>query len=165
MGFVNYGKQLAQEQEQEQKRQEWEAQNTGLPYVSEGDKNFASKTMANVSRAEYEDYLTRFAPYEQKLIAQIDNGAAVDTMIGQANTAVDQGMAQGLADIQRTQAKYGTTSDATQQQAGQRSMALSGAATKAGLANTVRTHARDRDMQIMSGTNVGAMKGLAEADQ
>lgn len=133
---------------------------TGLPFVSSGDDHFASKTMANVSRAEWEDYKTRFEPYEAKLIAQIDNGAEVGAMIDQGNQAVDQGFSAGLSDIQRTNAKFGISQDAAESNTQNRSMALASGAAKAGLANTVRTHARDRDIQIMAGTNVGSMKGI-----
>ncbi len=140
----------------------WNAANTGLPYVNPDDSKFASKTMANVSRAEWEDYKTRFSPYEEKLIAQIDNGADVGAMISKGNDAISQSQSRGLADIQRTNAKYGTSQDAAETNANSRSMALSAGASKAGLSNAIRTHARDRDMQIMVGSNVGAMKGIAE---
>lgn len=146
---------------EEKARNAFEALNTGLPFVSTGDAHFASKTMANVSRAEWEDYQNRFEPYEAKLIAQIDNGANVEAMIQQGNQAVDSSFKSGLSEIQRSNAKFGVSQDATETGASARSMSLAAGSAKAGLANTVRTHAQDRDMQVMAGTNVGGMKGIA----
>ena len=124
---------------------------TQLPYVSSNDKNFASKTLANIYRAEWEDYKNRFMPYEQMLKGTIDNkqeAARLETMVrGNVNQSF------GLADAQFTErfGQYGTGPSAIQQQVQNKTSALSKAAATADAVNNLRDHLKDRDSAVLAG--------------
>lgn len=131
-----------------------------VPTYSRGDKEYASKTMAALTRAEWEDYKTRFQPYEKKL-KQLAIGGDVNTQIDTAKGLVDASFGQASAAMDQQLDKYGVSADQQTQQANNRSLSLSHASSLAGAENNVRLTNYDRQNELMAGSSVGGMKSIA----
>lgn len=122
-----------------------------LPYVNPKSDEFASRTMQAIYRAEWEDYMKRYAPYEDKLTGLVGNQDLQNQMLERANTNVDQ--AFGLADAayKNRMASYGTQQNGLEKQTYDRSMKLAQTAAKVGTRNSLRDQMRDTENQILAG--------------
>lgn len=122
-----------------------------LPYVSHKDKQFAGKTMANIYRAEWEDYQNRFMPYERKLKETIGNQDEAARLEGMVRNNVNRSF--GLADAQFAErfGQFGTGPSAIQQHVQNKTSALARAAAMADGVNSLRDHLADRDNAVLAG--------------
>lgn len=132
----------------------------GTPVYAESDDKYASKTMAALTRAEWDDYKTRFQPYELQLkdiALNGDVGGQVDTALG----LVDASFNTAAGKLDRGLEMYGAKQDQQTQAANSRGLSLAHAAARAGAENDVRLMHHDRQTEVMAGTQVGGMKSIA----
>lgn len=112
-----------------------------------GDWNSASSMSAQLTRAQWQDWITRFAPYETRLkelaMGQTDNQEAEQ----RAGQAVSTAFNTSQGSYARNRARYGLSAmpGMTDQ------MALSKTATQAAAINQTRQATRDRDMALLTG--------------
>lgn len=131
-----------------------------LEAIDPNDKQFASKTMAGVARAEWDDYKARFLPYEFTL-SDIAMGKDGRDHTGEALKLVGGAFDNAKAAQQQGLEMYGVSQQQDVQKANGRGLSLAHAATNAGVQNDVRTANYDRQMDVMAGSNVGQMKSIA----
>jgi hypothetical protein len=136
-----------------------QADNPGATILhASGGKNSGSKNLAKVHRAEWEDYISRFAPIEDKLIAMYNDGE------GRAESVEKAGETAGLAfnrsreQTDRTFSRYGLNLTDRQKTSRDKNQALEKTAAMAGAKNSMREAKEDQRMNIMSG-------GLSTAKQ
>jgi len=102
--------------------------------------------LAEISREQYADYITRFRPTEDKLINSINNktllGEGLDAVGRNAETAGNVMTESALMRAGRTGGM-----SAEQRQAFDKKMELGLSATEVGGRNVVRSHIDDRDNQ------------------
>lgn len=133
---------------------------SGIPMYSRDDSKYASKTMAALTRAEWDDYTTRFMPYEDQL-AQLATTGDVSSQISTARGLVDASFDQAKKSQSQGLEMYGVSADKQTQSANSRGLSLAHAASRAGADNTVRVTNYDRQNELMAGTQVGGMKSIA----
>ncbi len=140
------------------------ADNIGLPYVDPSDNEYATKTQANLSRAQWDDYVKRFEPYEAQLASMVGNEQTLSDSLNAANASATSSFESAKQGFGMNLAKYGTSQDATEKAATDRSFNLNKSATQAGLRNSVRTQAYDRDIELMTGAGntISGMKNTEE---
>lgn len=133
---------------------------SGLPMYSRDDSKYASNTMAALTRAEWDDYKTRFMPYESRL-AELATTGNVGEQITKAGGLVDASFGQARQSQQEGLEMYGVSADQQTEAANSRGLSLAHAASRAGAENTVRVTNYDRQNELMAGTQVGGMKSIA----
>lgn len=120
-----------------------------------------SDNIAQVHRAEWEDYLSRFAPVENMLFNRFndpnDKQQAIDKSAVTMGTAFDQSREQA----DRGMSRYGLKLTEDQTMKRDRSYALDKAAAVVGAKNATRTAKEDQRMAIMTGglSSVSQNKG------
>lgn len=160
---ASIAQQAAAAAQQQQATEAAFTESTGLPYVNPGDKQYASKTQANIARAQWEDYKTRFQPYEDQLAGMLSTDSSTNDMIARAEKSLDTTFATAKTNLGMKQSKYRMTPDATESASMARGMGLDKAATQVGNRNAIRTAAYDRDLEIMTGAG-SAAGGLKVAE-
>ena len=114
-----------------------------------------SKGYADMLRGDYDDYLTRFQPYEnyyQGFLTDEDQSAQLrSNALGYVDTAVNVAAGRQAANLNAQDRKYGVQLDATEQAARDgalgRQQALLGAKSRTDMLN----YLGDRDLQLLSG--------------
>jgi hypothetical protein len=139
--------------------------NDGSLYVNPyrtGDQS-AQDMMADLYESEFQDYLNRFFPVEQDLIAQMTTGfeQLQQEEIGRAQSAVARQYANTRGQETRRRAGFGLTRGLTPEADYQRSETSSLVAAR----NFARMRSEERRMQIMSGGGLGGMSQKAVAQQ
>lgn len=134
------------------------ANNTNFARKNPTKSGSASDRMGSLLRSEWNDYLTRFAPYDKKLMdlatSDTDNQEAID----RARQNVAGSFQTSAGTLQRNNERLGlsTASDAGQslarQTLGNRTLAELNAI------NQTRLHADDRDKSIMAGDAAAGLK-------
>ncbi|MFS1522776.1 hypothetical protein ACL7TT_01475 [Microbulbifer sp. 2304DJ12-6] len=123
----------------------------------------AENTLARIYRAEWQDYLNRFAPYEDKAIDFATNPEAVTEAVDRAGSAMEQSFATSKESLQRDRSRYGLSMSPREQASESRSNAASGTAAKLAARNNTRLHVQDRQQQVMSGAGaVGLREAISE---
>lgn len=120
----------------------------------------ASDKIARIYREEWQDYLNRFAPYDQKLIqagtGDLDNQQAIDRARESSITAFDVAQQSQQRDLSR----LGVSDNPEERQYRESRTARQRKAAEIDATNRARLHTQDRDQQILTG---GAATGLREA--
>lgn len=118
----------------------------------------ASDKMGNLIRAEWDDYVTRFQPYDQKLIGlatgDADNQAAIQRARGTVGQSFD--VAQGT--LQRNQERLGLSNAADEVAVQNRNTATAKTISELNAINGTRIHAQDRDLSLMAGDAAAGLK-------
>lgn len=126
--------------------------------------NTKTDYLAKISREQYDDYLTRFRPTEDKMISSINNkelmGEGLDRVSANARTAGNT-MSESAA------MRAGRTGgmSAEQRTALDKKMELGLSATEVGGRNVVRDRIKDRDNQNLASlvdTGIG-VRGLSDS--
>ncbi len=114
----------------------------------------ASDQMASITREQWDDYVTRFQPYESQVVGlatgQADNEAAIARARGSVTGAFD--VSQGT--MMRDRERFGLASagaNPDEMPALQARSGLSRAAAEVAAINGARTETNNRDMQLLSG--------------
>lgn len=107
----------------------------------------AADTMANVVRAQYDDYLRRFAPIENMLLNDVmNNGAGMQQDMTRTQGAILGAAANQQGQLSRNQQRYGlsaTGADAND--------SLNTVGSLVGGLRDTRMRARDRQMNVLTG--------------
>lgn len=128
----------------------------------DGDVYFDGKagdTLARVYRAEWQDYLDRFAPYEQKAIAFALDENAANEAATKAGATMDAGFKTSAGNLQRDRSRYGLSLSGRESANETRTTAGSNTAAKLAAMNNTRMHVQDQQERILSG---GSAIGLRE---
>jgi len=119
----------------------------------------ASDRAGRLHREEWYDYLSRFQPYDQKLLALAtgdgDNKAAIQRSRESVGTAFD--VATGS--MQRDLSRMGLSEAADERSQRDASTGLARAAAEVSAVNGARLHTQDRDMKLMSGDMATGLRG------
>lgn len=110
-----------------------------------------SDEIAQISREEFDRYLTDFRPLEQKTVASLD-----DSSVGKAMDASQSDTVQARASLARMRERYGVGTTPMQAAGEARQNALSGALGTLSAGNTAAQGDKDNQRQTMAGLlNVG----------
>lgn len=116
----------------------------------QGDQG-ASELLGQLSRAQWEDWKTRFAPYITKLADQaMDPNAATDAA-DQAKSSVGLAFDTATTVNDQNRERYGVSLSPEQQQAQERSANVGRSAAMASAGNEARISALDRQQSILAG--------------
>lgn len=111
----------------------------------------ASDRVAEIMRAEWDDYLARFQPRDQQLLGIAtgtdDNNAAI--LRSQQSAGTGFGVAQGS--LNRDMSRMGLSSAPDEVAVNQRNTQAAKTAAEVGAINGARISTEDRDMKLMSG--------------
>ena len=122
-----------------------------------GDQS-ASANMANLSRAQWNDYKSRFAPIENTLFARLNDPAYMSNAVTQAGINMGSAYDSSAQQTARDFSRYGINPSGMVAQEQQRQNAVDKASAVAGARNDMRTAMRDQQMGLMTG-------GLSTATQ
>lgn len=111
----------------------------------------ASNTLAQLNRAQWNDWKARFKPRLEQLAGYAQSGELTQQSVGLARDAVGQSFDSMAATQQRRQSDLGIQMTPAQQAANKRTMGLTEASTTASAMNQARAAGKDRDMQILAG--------------
>jgi|LWDU01.1.fsa_nt_gi hypothetical protein len=116
----------------------------------------AAKQRAELTREQWDDYKTRFSPWEEKLIAFNQDENVSGLAQTRARGGVGMAFNSGRGQYARNQSRLGlgTTLDASES----RTLALGKASATAQAVNDARTYTTDRKEKIMT-SGLGAAAG------
>ena len=118
----------------------------------------ASDRIANLMRAEWDDYLTRFQPRDQQLLGiatgTVDNEAAITRSRESAGGAFDA--AQGT--LNRDMSRLGLSSMPDEAAPNRRNTQAAKTAAEVAAINGARISTQDRDLQLMSGDMAAGLR-------
>ena len=120
----------------------------------------ASDTFAALTRQQWQDYITNFVPYENKLIQYATDPTVVSNNMSLASQNVNQAFDQQAGTTQRRLSGLGLTLDADEQKVADRSTSLARAAADVNAQNTVRDQTMARQQSIL-GNPAPTIGGLA----
>ncbi len=120
--------------------------------INPNDKEYASRTFAAISRAQFEDYKRRYRPLEQQLVGAYDNPADRTRLTSEAVGLVNQGFVNADAQFRRRSAGLGATLNPEQQQSYSRSQNLRKGLSQVQAANSTVRRLRDRDLTLLGGS-------------
>jgi hypothetical protein len=118
----------------------------------------ASQQLADVARAEWQDYLARFKPIETALMNQTtyDNPDLFNQNIAQAQSAINTSMDTGAVNQNQLLQRYGVSQTADYATANSRLNDLNRQAALVDAANRIRQNLVDRNYQIATGSTMSA---------
>lgn len=118
----------------------------------------ASDQMGKLMRAEWDDYITRFAPYDQKLIGLATSDEDNQQAIDRARAGVSSAFDTATGTLQRNNERLGVSGLADVNQSMSRQIANNRTLAELNVANKTRLHAQDRDKSIMAGDAAAGLK-------
>lgn len=131
--------------------------NTGLrtfnPNEAYSGKQGASKLFGELTRAQYDDWYTRFSPYISKLGDIAGDTGAPQAAANEAISTVGDSFSSAKKGLDLSQQRLGLSLSPEEQAVQDRRMGLSQAATSVQAANTARTATLDRQQQILAGSS------------
>lgn len=116
-------------------------------------KDFASKTYANLINEQYDDYRTRFLPYEQRLMSLADSSQMLDEQLGRLTTNIDKNYDSLGQQQQIMNQRYGLTQSASQVQSQDRNTNINKALATAHGENNTRLANSDMQNGILTGAS------------
>ena len=133
----------------------YSGQTSGLQLVDpdqalSGDQG-ASELIGDLSRAQWDDYKTRYLPYIQALGDYATDSAVPGNAAQQAAGAMTSAYQNSAKAQQMQQQSYGINLSDRQQQANDRRANIQQTANTASAANLARTSAQDRQNAILGG--------------
>lgn len=126
-----------------------------------GNSTVASDTYARLIRDQWDDYRTRFAPYEDQMIA-LANGQEDNLLSEQrAVSAAGAGFNSSMGTLGRDRQRLGLGVSAEEAANDSRMGAGLRTAAMVGAANKARLHSQDRDNMILAGGLGGSLRAIA----
>ncbi|MGY8872235.1 MAG: hypothetical protein ACKVJE_17500 [Pseudomonadales bacterium] len=117
-----------------------------------GDQG-ASKLFGELTRAQYDDWHTRFSPYISKLGDMAGDTAAPQAAADEAISTVGDSFSNAKRGLELSQQRLGLQLSPEEQAVQDRRMSLSEGATSVQAANTARTSTLDRQQKILAGSS------------
>lgn len=109
----------------------------------------ASDRYAELTRQNYEDWLRRFYPSQQRLLKDSQNDVLLNEQLSRVGGVAKRAMGgAALADSNRM-ARYGVVSDNDPSRKSKQALAIAHAK------NSLREHERDRSLRALSGGTTG----------
>lgn len=115
-----------------------------------GDKGY-SNTMAAITRQQYNDWLKRFAPTEEKLVKLATSGGLYDQQQSRNQTLANSNLARAENQASTTRAKYGLGDLRTDQQ--KTNLKINNGLSLASMNNEGRQAIGDLQNRIISGVS------------
>lgn len=122
----------------------------------------ASNVLADLNRAQWNDWKARFQPRLEQLANYADSGELTQQAIGIADSTMGQSFQQARAGQQMQNQSLGINQTAAQKNAYDRTMNLAQASSTAAARNHARIAGQDRDMQILAGGSAGLTQDLGQ---
>ena len=116
-----------------------------------GGDDSGSKNMAKIHRAQWNDYLARFAPVEDMLFDRFNDREFKNEAVDFADTTMTGAMNNSYAQTQRGLDRFGVRPTGDVAEANNRTWGLKTAAARAGARNAMRTAVEDQEMGLMTG--------------
>lgn len=155
--LVDYRDEQAAAEDQRQ-RDNWQYDQWGIPYIDPDDDKYASKLQAALTRAEWEQWKEQFLPVYQELVGRVGDPELQRQEVSRASNLVGRSFDTTRADMNRRNARYGTSMDETTRESIDTNMGLSRAASTAAARNRTRGAIEDRELALM----VGGLGGLGQ---
>jgi hypothetical protein len=111
----------------------------------------ASWNMGELMRKEWDDYVTRFQPYDKKLISIATGQADNEAMVANARAGVNNSFAVSNGTTLRNLSRLGISQSSDEMQSNNRINDTNKTLADISASNNARMAAEDRDMKIMSG--------------
>jgi len=109
----------------------------------------ASDTYANITRSQYDDWLTRFYPKQLELMQYATDVTLMNQQLARADANTQQSLNTAVVGAANQQARYGTTKPAAE--SSDNSLGLKTALASAGSKNGIRDAQQEREMNILTG--------------
>ncbi len=116
----------------------------------------ASDTFADITRDQYNDWLTKYYPKLQETMDYATNGQLMNDQLARANTNTQQSLNTATVGQANQLARYGQSSTANPQD---NSTGLSSALATAQSDNNIRTAQQDRSLNMLTGAT-GSLSDL-----
>lgn len=116
----------------------------------------ANQTQAALTRQDFSNWISTFLPYQDKLIEYATNQELPGLAMAQVQTDVNSAFDQQQGDLERRLRPYGPLA-ADEQQAADRTMALSRGAATAGAANRARDVTKARQQAVLGNPTMGGI--------
>ena len=127
---------------------------TNYRYIDTSHEDFATDTLAQITREEYQDYITRFQPVERELLNLSHGRQLLDEQLGRITTNINQAYNSPLANSGLLQQqRYGVQHTAQEVQHNQRQTDLDRAKATAHAQNNTRIAHDDHQRRMIEGGN------------
>ncbi len=113
-----------------------------------GDKHYASDTYAQLIREQYNDWLTRYFPKQERLMELGTNNELMNEQLGRTDGIATQSLRSAQQGLNNQMARYGTIRPQNPQD---NTLGLRSALAIAGAKNGIREAQQDRQMNILTG--------------
>lgn len=120
----------------------------------------ASSVLADLNRAQWNDWKARFQPRLEQLAKYAESGELTHKAIGIADESMGQSFNQARTNQQMQNQSLGINQSAAQKNTYDRTMGLAQASSTAAARNQARIAGQDRDMQILAGGSAGLTQDL-----
>lgn len=132
---------------------------------SYNDDEFASKTYANIIRDEYADYMSRFQPYENKVLDLAESRELLNQQLGRITTNVNRSFSNPNMNAGALmQQRFGTSQNQQEQSSQFRNNNRNQALSVAHAKNNTRLADADRRTGLITGSN-NSRQNLMRATQ
>ncbi len=121
----------------------------------------ANNTLAELSRGQFNDFLSLQLPLLQQQLGQVGNPDYLHQQVDTGRLQASQGIDSGMRSRERQQRAYGLTLSPEQQAAQSRGDAISRATADVTAINRTTDQVRDRDWFLMSGAQAPKIGGLS----
>lgn len=115
------------------------------------DKQYASKTMANVLRAQHEDYKTRYRPLEMEIVDRVMNPAYMADTQQDALKSVQTGFANAERQFQQRMTGLGVQATPEQIASHGRTMNIGRGLAEVEAVNRLTQQTKDRNLGVVGG--------------
>ncbi|GAB7221302.1 hypothetical protein VoSk93_05130 [Vibrio owensii] len=111
----------------------------------------AEKTYIDLYRAMYDDWQTRFEPYQQILIDAATSTEMLDEQLARISATTDRTVAQAEQTAEMTRQRYGIQESATQAAANDSRMGINAGLAEVNAKNNARDDAYENWQNVMLG--------------
>lgn len=154
------------ERQREQQEQEQQARSemlsTGLldPQAAFRGRTGATELLGDLSRVQWDDYKKRFLPILDELIASATDAGAPEAAAERAISTTADRFNSAEKSMGLNDSRYGLQIDQDQMDQRQKRLALAGASSAVDSANKARLGVRDRQLEIMSGSQAAQLSQI-----
>lgn len=109
----------------------------------------ASDTYAQITRDQYNDWLTRFYPKQLELMQYATDGTLMNQQLARADQNSQQSLNSAVVGAANQQARYGTMNNNSE--SADNGLSLKSALATAGSKNGIREAQQERELNILTG--------------
>lgn len=123
-------------------------------WIDPNDDEYAAKTYAQIVRGQYNDYVNRFRPYEDRLMSLADSRELLDQQLGRITTNINNSYENPQFNAGRLQQqRYGISQSAQSKEQNGRQNNLNQALSVAHARNNTRVADGDRRFNMVTGAD------------